>query len=232
MGYAELSRRTSADPASLTHAMGRIQSEGGRMSALVDDLLLLARLDSGRPLARGDVDVCLLLAETVNDARVLSSDHEWRMTLPADELHVVGDGDRLRQVMTNVLTNAVRHTPPGTTVAVSAADAPATAEQPSGVLVSFHDNGPGIPTSLAGKEFERFSRGETSRTRDAGGSGLGLSIVQAIVAAHQGTVEIRSTPGDTTITVWLPSPRPRAGPQPQCWRRPEPSQRDVVLSSW
>ena len=205
MGYAELSRRTPPDPATMGHAMVRIQSESGRMAALVDDLLLLARLDSGWPLERAEVDVSMLLAEAVNDARVVGGDHTWRLALPSEPLHVVGDQGRLHQVVANVLNNAIRHTPPGTTVSVSAGRTFDEPGRPSGALLTISDNGPGIPRSLVGKEFERFTRGEGSRTRDTGGSGLGLSIVQAIVAAHQGNVGIRSVPGDTTITIWLPA---------------------------
>ncbi len=112
--------------------------------------------------------------------------------------------DRLHQVVANLLTNAIRHTPEGTTVSVSAVGVPRAGDRPHGVLVTVHDDGPGMPESVAGKEFERFSRGDTSRTRSSGGAGLGLSIVQAIVAAHSGTVDIRSAPGDTTISVRLP----------------------------
>jgi two-component system, OmpR family, sensor kinase len=204
LGYAELTRRTSSDPAAMTHAMSRIQAESGRMADLVNDLLLLARLDSGRPLERTDVDVSRLLAETVNDARVLGAHHVWRLELPPEPLHVEGDRDRLHQVVANLLTNAIRHTPEGTTVSVSAAGVPREGNGPHGVIVTVHDDGPGIPKSVVGKEFERFSRGDTSRTRSSGGAGLGLSIVQAIVAAHSGTVDIRSAAGDTTITVRLP----------------------------
>lgn len=205
MGYAELSRRTPPDEQRMGHAMVRIQSESGRMAALVDDLLLLARLDSGRPLEQADVDLSLLVAEAVNDARVVGSDHAWRLSLPSDALHVVGDRGRLHQVLANLLTNALRHTPPGTTVSVAAHATPGTRERPPGVAVTVADNGPGIPPSLAGKEFERFSRGEASRNRDSGGSGLGLSIVHAIVTAHRGVVTISSRPGETLITVWLPA---------------------------
>ena len=205
MGYAELSRRTPDDAAGLQHAMSRIQAESGRMGSLVSDLLLLARLDSGRPLDRGDVDLSLLLAEAVNDARVVSTDHVWRLRLPADALAVVGDRDRLLQVLSNLLTNAFRHTPAGATVTVSAAEAGHRDGARPEVVVTVHDDGPGMPAALVGKEFERFSRGDTSRTRASGGSGLGLSIVQAIVAAHDGSVEIASRPGDTTVTVRLPS---------------------------
>ncbi len=185
--------------------MGRIQAESGRMAAIVNDLLLLARLDSGRPLERGDVDVSLMLAEAVNDAHVVSADHIWRLALPPEAVHVVGDRDRLHQVVSNLLTNAIRHTPQGTTVSVSAVAVPRQGDRPHGVVVSVQDDGPGMPPALAGKEFERFSRGGESRTRDSGGSGLGLSIVAAIVAAHHGEVQVRSRPGDTVISLWLPA---------------------------
>lgn len=207
MGYAELGRRTPGDAPALTHAMTRIQAESGRMNALVNDLLLLARLDSGRALERVDVDVSLLLAETVNDARVVSPDHLWRLALPAEPCFVVGDRDRLFQSVSNLLANAIRHTPAGTTVSVAATVESRRSARPPQVVVTVHDDGPGLPPSLVGKEFERFSRGDTSRTRSSGGSGLGLSIVQAIVAAHSGSVTIASRPGDTTITVVLPQQR-------------------------
>lgn len=209
MGYAELTRRTSDDPAAMAHAMARILAESGRMSSLVNDLLLLARLDSGRPLERSNVDVSKLLVEAVNDARVVSADHAWRLTLPAEPLQVEGDRDRLHQVVSNLLTNAIRHTPDGTTVSVSAVSTPVPQVGPPEVgprevVVTIRDDGPGMPQSLAGQEFERFSRGDTSRTRSSGGAGLGLSIVQAIVAAHHGAVEIHSVPGDTSVVIRLP----------------------------
>lgn len=204
VGYAELTRRTPDDPAAMTHAMGRIQAESGRMAELVNDLLLLARLDSGRPLEHGDVDLSRLLVEAVNDARVLSPDHVWRIALPPDPLHVEGDRDRLQQVVSNLLTNAIRHTPEGTTVSVSAAGVPRDGRLPHGVVVAVHDDGPGMPEDLLGKEFERFSRGDSSRTRASGGAGLGLSIVHAIVAAHEGSVRMTSVPGDTRVEVRLP----------------------------
>lgn len=212
MGYAELTRRSGADEQAMRHAMGRIQSESGRMAALVEDLLLLARLDSGRPLEREDVDVSLLLAEAVNDARVVSPDHTWRLTLPPQGLRLTGDRDRLHQVVSNLLTNAIRHTPPGTTVSVAADSGRPFGECPPGIIINVHDDGPGVPPSLAGKEFERFSRAEASRARDSGGAGLGLSIVQAIVGAHGGTVEMHSVPGDTTVSLWLPLAAPLVQP--------------------
>jgi two-component system OmpR family sensor kinase len=199
-GYAELSRRREASSeASLRHAMSKVELESERMSDLVSDLLLLARLDSGRPLDRSDVDVTRLVVEAVNDARVMDADRQWRLSIPHEPLAVVGDAQRLHQVVTNLLSNARRHTPPGTTVTVGA-----SGRAGGGVEITVHDDGPGLPDSLRGHEFDRFSRGDSSRTRSSGGAGLGLSIVQAIVDAHGGSVRVESSPGSTLFAVALP----------------------------
>lgn len=192
-GYTELSRRRPDDEEALRRALEKVEEESGRMTALVEDLLLLARLDSGRPLASEPVDLTRMLLEAVADARVLAPDHEWRLALPDEPIEVRGDEQRLHQVVTNLLANARTHTPPGTTVTV-AADA-------SGFMV--HDDGPGFPPDLAEHAFERFTRGDRARHR-AGGAGLGLALVAAIVAAHGGSVDLASEPGDTTFTVRLP----------------------------
>ncbi len=197
-GYAELSRRTPDDPVALSAALAKVETEADRMSGLVEDLLLLARLDSGRPLERTEVDVTRLLLETVADSRVLGPDHRWQLDLPAEPVTVLGDERRLHQVMTNLLGNARNHTPPGTTVSVSAL---ALGDH---VQVSVHDNGPGLPDGLADRAFERFTRGDSSRTRASGGAGLGLSMVQAIMQALGGTATVSSRPGSTTFTVTLP----------------------------
>ncbi|MBO9520779.1 MAG: HAMP domain-containing histidine kinase [Nocardioidaceae bacterium] len=198
-GYAELSRRTPDDPAALGAALNKVETEAGRMSGLVDDLLLLARLDSGRPLAREEVDVTRLLLETVADARVLAPDHVWRLSLPEEPVTLVGDEARLHQVVTNLLNNARSHTPPGTTVNVRAG------AQNGQVTVEVHDDGPGLPADLVPEAFDRFSRGDSSRTRASGGAGLGLSLVSAIAEAHGGTAAVVSRPGFTTFTVTLPA---------------------------
>ncbi len=197
-GYAELSRRTPNDPSALATALTKVETETDRMSALVEDLLLLARLDSGRPLERNEVDLTHLLLESVGDARVLAPQHRWQLRLPDEPVTVVGDVQRLHQVVTNLLGNARHHTPPGTTVTVSA-ESTAT-----GATITVHDDGPGLPGGLADHVFERFTRGDTSRTRASGGAGLGLSLVAAIVQAHGGTTQVSSEPGDTTFTVSLP----------------------------
>lgn len=191
-GYTELARRR---PETTGTALAKVETESARMTALVEDLLLLARLDAGRPLEREPVDLSRLLLEAVNDARVIDPDHRWRLSLPDAPLTVTGDAARLHQVVTNLLANARKYTPAGSTVTVT------------GTATGFtvHDDGPGFPPDLAPRAFERFVRGDAARTR-AGGAGLGLSLVEAIVAAHGGRVALASAPGDTTVTVTLPSP--------------------------
>jgi two-component system OmpR family sensor kinase len=197
-GYAELSRRTPEDAAALLLALNKVETEADRMSDLVADLLLLARLDSGRPLAREEVDLTRLLLEAVADARVVSPDRKWQLALPEDPVTVVGDVARLHQVITNLLNNARSHTPAGTTVTVAATT------RDHDVRIEVHDDGPGLPAELVDEAFDRFTRGDSSRTRASGGAGLGLSLVSAIAEAHDGTAEVSSRPGDTTFTVTLP----------------------------
>jgi two-component system OmpR family sensor kinase len=199
-GYAELSRRTPEDAAMLLLALNKVETEADRMSELVSDLLLLARLDSGRPLAREDVDLTRLLLEAVADARVLAPDHKWQLALPDEPVTVVGDGARLHQVITNLLNNARSHTPAGTTVRVAAS------YEDHAVTIEVHDDGPGLPPELVDEAFDRFTRGDSSRTRASGGAGLGLSLVSAIAEAHGGSAAVSSKPGDTTFTVALPNP--------------------------
>jgi two-component system OmpR family sensor kinase len=200
-GYAELSRRTPDDPGALATALAKVETEADRMGGLVEDLLLLARLDSGRPLERAEVDVTRLLLESVVDARVLAPTHKWKLDLPEEPVTVTGDAQRLHQVVTNLLGNARHHTPPGTTVTVSAE------EVDHSVRVVVHDDGPGLPEGLDSSAFERFTRGDTSRTRASGGAGLGLSLVSAIAQAHGGTASVESRLGSTTFTVVLPQDR-------------------------
>jgi two-component system OmpR family sensor kinase len=194
-GYTELARSRPDDKAAADTALAKVEEESGRMTALVEDLLLLARLDSGRPLASEPVDLTRLLVEAVSDARVLAPDHLWRLSLPESSVEVIGDEQRLHQVVTNLLANARKYTPAGTTITVSA--------HPGGFSV--HDDGPGFPPDLVPHAFERFARGDAARVRagKAGGYGLGLSLVDAIVTAHGGRVSLRSVPGDTTVTVDL-----------------------------
>ncbi len=200
-GYAELSRRTSPpDPAQLSQAMSKVEAEATRMSSLVEDLLLLARLDAGRPLAREEVDLTRLALEAVGDARVVAPDHRWRLDLPDEPVLAPGDEQRLHQVLTNLLNNARRHTPPGTSVTVGVRG------DGDEVVLSVLDDGPGLPPPLASTAFERFTRGDSARTRASGGAGLGLSLVQAISHAHGGRVSVDSVPGRTQFEVRLPAP--------------------------
>ena len=196
-GYTELARRSDADADTVTHALSRVDSESARMSVLVDDLLLLARLDAGRPLAEDEVDLTLLTMDVVSDARVAGPEHIWRLDLPAEPVSVTGDQPRLHQVLANLLTNARTHTPAGTTVTTG------ISTHDGDVRLTVTDNGPGIDSSLLPGIFGRFVRGDSSRSRQAGSTGLGLAIVRAVVSAHHGTVTAESSPGQTTFTVKL-----------------------------
>jgi len=199
-GYAELTRR-GREPAGpdTRHALGRIESEADRMTTLVEDLLLLARLDAGRPLSLAETDLSPLVVDAVSDARAAGRDHHWRLDLPDQPACVHGDPQRLQQVLANLLANARTHTPPGTTVTARVAR-----PRRGGVLLQVEDDGPGIPEDLKRRVFERFARGDSSRSRAAGSTGLGLAIVHSVVAAHGGRVAVDSTPGRTVFSVTLP----------------------------
>ena len=200
-GYAELFRRGAADrPEDLAVAMRRIEEEAERMGVLVDDLLLLARLDQGRPLEQAPVDLRALAVDAVADARAATSDHEVELDAPAP-VTVVGDSGRLRQVLANLLTNARTHTPPGSHVAVR------VGAENGAALVEVSDDGPGLGDLDPNRLFERFYRADAARDRATGGSGLGLSIVDAIVRAHGGTVQAGERPGGgAAFRVTLPLP--------------------------
>lgn len=222
-GYAELVQRLPGDlPEDAVRAMGRVESEARRMTTLVEDMLLLARLDAGRDLDLTEVDVAALAVDAVADAHVAGPDHVWRLDLgaatddPAEEdvdlppALVVGDEHRLRQVLVNLLSNARVHTPAGTTVTVG------VRQEGSQVVLRVQDDGPGIPEPLRSRLFERFARGDASRNRAAGSTstGLGLAIVHAVVTAHGGTIEVDGTSGSTTFTVRLPREVPEDGGVP------------------
>ena len=199
-GYAELAQRNRDQvPADVAHAMGRVESEAQRMTRLVEDLLLLARLDSGRPLEHREVDLSRLCADAVSDAHIAGPDHRWELDLPAEPVLVTGDDARLHQVVANLLTNAGVHTPAGTTVTLSL-----HAENGAAVL-AVTDDGPGIPADLQPEVFERFVRADTARSHQQGSTGLGLAIVSAVVRAHHGTIAVQSAPGRTAFTVRLPA---------------------------
>ncbi|OBJ61519.1 cell wall metabolism sensor histidine kinase WalK [Mycobacterium sp. 1423905.2] len=201
-GYTELAQRMGkdgGDTQAVEHAMGRVASETERITRLVEDLLLLARLDSGRPLEREPVDLSRLAVDAVSDAHVAGPDHQWELDLPPEPVVVTGDAARLHQVVTNLLANARVHTGAGTVVTTRL-----TAE-PTETVLQVIDNGPGIPPELQSEVFERFARGDTSRSRKGGSTGLGLAIVSAVVKAHNGTITVHSAPGRTEFAVRLPS---------------------------
>ncbi|WP_314317062.1 HAMP domain-containing sensor histidine kinase [Actinomyces oris] len=222
-GYTELIRREGADadlPEEATYALERVHSESVRMTALVEDLLLLARLDAGRELRREEVDLVGLLVDTVADARAAGPDHDWQLDLavlepPADATPeeaedflpepplVIGDEARLRQVVVNLLANARVHTPAGSHVTTT------LAREGDTLIVRIHDDGPGIAPDVRDRLFERFARGDSSRERRTGSTGLGMSIALAIVQSHGGSIDVASStaPEDhgTTFSVRLPA---------------------------
>ncbi|MEU4422739.1 HAMP domain-containing sensor histidine kinase [Actinoplanes sp. NPDC024001] len=198
-GYAELSRRSrQAVPDEIAHVLTRVESEAKRMTALVEDLLLLARLDAGRPLAQDPVDLTMLAVDATSDAHAAGPRHFWQLDLPEEPVSVVGDGARLHQVLANLLANARTHTPEGSTVTVK------VGSMPDAAVIQVSDDGPGINPDLVPRIFERFARGDSSRSRAAGSTGLGLSIVHAVVTSHGGKVDVQSRPGQTVFTVMLP----------------------------
>lgn len=203
-GYSELSLRAMRNGLPGTaenteQALERIQAQSLRMTSLVEDLLLLARLDEGQELVYGAVDLTRLAVDTVSDARAAGPDHRWVLDVGDEPVVVAGDATRLTQVVANLLANARVHTPAGTEVTASV-----TAEGTTAVL-RVHDDGPGIDPAVAGELFERFSRADRSRARQTGGTGLGLSIARAIVTAHGGTLGVASEPGSTTFELRLPA---------------------------
>lgn len=207
-GYSELSlralRQTEA-PAerpevieSTTSSLERIQAQSLRMTRLVEDLLLLARLDEGRELVYGSVDLTQLALEGLSDARPTAADHHWTIEVPDEPVTVVGDAGRLHQVVGNLLANARTHTPAGTTITLS------VAREGDEAVLRVHDDGPGIDPAIRDELFARFARGDSSRARQTGGTGLGLAIAKAIVEGHRGFITVTSEPGDTTFTVRIP----------------------------
>jgi two-component system OmpR family sensor kinase len=200
-GHAESVRHAPDEiPTSVGQAMRRIESEAARMGVLVDDLLLLARLDAGRPLEREPVDLTRLALDATNDARVAGPEHRWLLKLPDVPISVSGDAHRLHELIANLLTNARVHTPPGTAVELGL-----SADRGGGAAVlTVTDDGPGIPADAQGRVFERFYRADSVRAPMTGSSGLGLAIVAAVARAHDGEVQLTSRAGLTRFVVRLP----------------------------
>jgi len=205
-GYSELSLRAMrqapdapSTAGTTAQSLERIQAQSLRMTSLVEDLLLLARLDEGAELVYGAVDLTRLAIDAVSDARVAGAAHTWVLEAGDEPVVVAGDAARLHQVAANLLANARVHTPDGTHVTTSVSVADGTAS------LRVHDDGPGIDPAVAGALFERFARADASRARKTGGTGLGLSIAKAIVTAHGGTLTVDSAPGSTTFEMRLPA---------------------------
>ncbi|WP_164234536.1 sensor histidine kinase [Microbacterium hydrocarbonoxydans] len=203
-GYSELSLRALSQqqgPAVIegtTTSLERIQAQSLRMTRLVEDLLLLARLDEGRELVHGTVDLTRLALEGLSDARPTAPDHRWSVEVPDEPVTVVGDAGRLHQVVANLLANARTHTPAGTSITLR------VSREGDEAVLRVHDDGPGIDPGVREELFARFARGDSSRTRQTGGTGLGLAIAKAIVEGHGGHITVASEPGDTTFTVRIP----------------------------
>jgi two-component system, OmpR family, sensor kinase len=203
-GYAELTKRSGESiPPDAAYAMSRVESEADRMSRLVEDLLLLARLDADQALDIRPTDLNALLIDAVSDGRAAGPDHSWSLSLPDELVTVPADQFRLHQVVANLLANARTHTPAGTRVEASLTTIGDRA------VITVSDDGPGIAPEIVDRVFERFTRADTSRVRAAGAArgastGLGLAIVSAVVEAHHGTVAVQSRPGETRFAVSLP----------------------------
>lgn len=202
-GWAQLHLHGLAqDPALIERAMLRIEGEAARMHSMVEELLLLARLDQRRPIAHAPVNLGALADDAVTDARVVDPGRPLTVEVPG-EVFARGDEDRLRQVLQNLLSNALRHTPPDTPVSVTARALPDGTAQ-----LTVTDQGPGMRPATAERIFERFYRGDESRSPTSGGTGLGLSIVRSITEAHGGTATVRTAPGKgSTFTITLPAAR-------------------------
>ena len=204
-------------PSDLDRLMQRVEKEAARMGLLVEDLLLLARLDQQRPLARQPVDLLSLAGDAVHDARLLAPARTVDLSVqPGAAFLVIGDEPRLRQVIGNLMSNALTHTPDGTPIEVSIGSGtldPRLPDSPPAVTLDVTDHGPGMTPEQAHRVFERFYRTDQARTRATGGSGLGLAIVNALVSAHGGVASVRTAPGKgATFRIALPlAPEARGG---------------------
>ena len=211
-GFSELYRQGAVtDDREVRRLMRRIEDEALRMGMLVDDLLLLARLDQERPLAFAPVDVVTVVGDVVHDARAVAPERTIDIRVDGEPPIVAGDDARLHQVVQNLVTNALRYTPPDTSILVR------VRTERDKAVVEVVDHGPGLTGDARTRVFERFYRVDSARSRDAGGAGLGLSIVAALVAAHGGEVSVSDTPGGgATFRVNLPlAPRDLSGAQPR-----------------
>lgn len=210
-GYTEFAQRLVQDDhgkldhrEDLDRALSRVRAESRRMSHLVEDMLLLARLDEGRPLECEPVDLSELIIDAVSDAHIAGPDHRWALDIPSEPVCITGDRSRIQQVVANLLSNARVHTPPGTRIVTAL-----VANANRSVTMTVVDDGPGIPARLLPDVFERFARGDDSRSRASGSTGLGLAITRAVVKAHNGTIDVDSGPSGTAFTITLP---PSAAP--------------------
>lgn len=199
-GYADMIRWTETLTDQGKTSLERVNSQTERMSRLVEDLLLLARLDEGREPEMTEVDLTELLVENVMDLQVAAPSHAWQLNLPEDVVEVRGDRSQLQQVLLNLLSNARKHTDEGTTVTASLSISASGRE----AIMSVSDNGPGIDPDFKSKIFDRFTRADAARSGSDGTTGLGLPIAKAIVEAHGGSIDVVSRPGRTEFTVRLP----------------------------
>jgi two-component system OmpR family sensor kinase len=208
-GYAELYRHGGlGDPAALDDAMRRTEQEAARVGRLVDDMLALARLDEGRPLDVRPVDLAVLAVDAAADARAASPERPIDVELDGSPVAIDGDEDRLRQVVANVVGNALVHTAPDVPVTIR------VEHDATSATLSVVDQGQGMTAEVAARVTERFFRADPSRSRHRGGTGLGLSIVDATVSAHGGAVEIDSEPGSgTTVRLTIPLAGRSAAPE-------------------
>jgi two-component system OmpR family sensor kinase len=209
-GYAELFRQGAiTDEEHLRRVLHRIEKEATRMGLIVEDLLLLARMDQNRPFEREELDFVTIINEVVHDARVVNDEHPIHTTFSTNSIILHGDAARLHQVIANLIGNAISHTPNGTEISVNTQIIDGMAE------VQIKDNGPGMEPEQAERVFERFYRVDAGRSRDMGGTGLGLSIVKSIVEKHNGTVHVESAIGEgATFIVRLPLEETVTSPQP------------------
>lgn len=211
-GYTEFAQRLVGDIGDdvqisnrheLTYALSRVSAESQRMSHLVEDLLLLARLDAGRPLEHSEVDLSELVIDAVSDAHIAGPNHRWELDIPDDPVSINGDRSRLHQALANLLSNARVHTPGGTKIVTSL-----VRQGDNSIVLSVVDDGPGVPEELMPNIFERFARGDGSRSRSSGSTGLGLAITRAVIKAHHGTIDVESGPTGTAFRFQLPGIRP------------------------